>query len=429
MRASSDFDFRAIVRAGDHIAWPQAVGEPTGLTKCLSEQAEDIPHATIVVGMTTTPTLATFAPHFKFLCLNGAGNARIATAQSGNRVIPAHVSAIPGLIRGGRIRVDVALVRVRPTEDAAAYSLGVICDFVHELIEAARVVVAEIDERMPLTRQDAIIARGRLTHLTRADGHEPTIVDPTPSETDVEVARRVAALIPDRATVQFGVGGLPVAVCGALSGHSDLGLHSGVIPDAAVALIQSGVVTNRYKGIDERVSVTGGLFGTRQLLDFAHENNVIALRRATHTHSVKTLAQINTLFSINSAIAVDLTGQVNSEVAGGRYVGAVGGQVDFVRGARLSSGGRSIIALASTTSDGKHSKIVANLGAAPVTTARSDVDLVVTEHGVADLWGLDLRARAEALVAIAAPSFRDELANGIDAACGAKRPPADMEIA
>jgi acyl-CoA hydrolase len=429
MQPSSDFDFRAIVRAGDHIAWPQAVGEPTGLTDRLARQGDDLPRATIVVGMVTTPTLTTIGPRFDFLCLNGGANARIAAARSGNRVIPAHVSAIPGLIRDGRIPVDIALVRVRPTERADVYSLGVICDFVHEMIEAARVVVAEIDERMPLTRQDSLVARDQLTHIVLADGREPIVTDPTPSERDVAVARRVAALIPDKATVQFGVGGLPVAVCGALSSHSNLGLHSGVIPDAAVALIDSGVVTNRYKGIDEGVSVTGGLFGTRRLFDFAHENKAIALRRATHTHAAKTLAQINMLFTINSAVAIDLTGQVNSEVAGGRYVGAVGGQIDFVRGARFSANGRSIIALTSTTPDGKHSKIVASLGGAPVTTARSDVDLVVTEHGVADLWGLDLRARTKALIAIADPTFRDDLAGAVDAACGVRPPSARMEMA
>jgi acyl-CoA hydrolase len=310
--------------------------------------------------------------------------------------------------------MNVALIRVRPTQDPAVMSLGVMTDFVHEMVEAARVIVAEVDERLPLTRADALIARERITHFTAADSPEPTMPDPAPSEADTAVARHVAALIPDRATVQFGVGGLPVAVCRALSGHRDLGLHSGVIPDAAVDLIEKGVITNRHKGIDEGVSVTGGLFGTRRLFDFAHDNPAIALRRASYTHAARTLLQINTLFTINSAVELDLSGQVNAEMAGGRYVGAVGGQVDFVRGARLSSGGRSIIALASATPDGKHSKIVPRLRGQPVTTARSDVDLVVTEHGVADLWGLDFHARAKALIAIADPAFRDRLASELE---------------
>lgn len=407
---SSDFDFAAVLRAGDHVAWPQGTGEPTGLTGRLVAQGAGLPRPTLVLGMVTTPTLDNSrSDAFDFLCLNGAANTRKAAARSGNRVIPAHVSAIPALIAARKIPVDVVLVRVRPTDDPEVMSLGVMVDFVHEMIDSARVVIAELDERMPLTGQDALIARSRLNHLTLADGVEPSMPDPVPSVVDAAVAERVAALVPDHATVQFGVGALPVAVCSALRGHKGLGLHSGVIPDAAVDLIEAGVIDNLHKGIDPGVTVTGGLFGTRRLMDFAHANPQIALRRATYTHSARTMLAMKTLYSINSAVEVDLTGQVNAEMAGSRYVGAVGGQIDFVRGGRLSEGGRSIIAMSSTTPDEKHSKIVMKLGGRPVTTARSDVDLVVTEYGSAALWGLDLRARAEALIAVAHPAFRAQL--------------------
>lgn len=408
---SSEFEFSGILRAGDSVIWPQGTGEPTGLSGRLVATAATLPPFTLVVGMVTTQTLAQAAAgNPAFLCLNGAGGARRAAQLSGGRVIPAHVSALPGLIRSRRIPVDVALIRVRPTADPKVFSLGVMVDFVHEMVEAARVVVAEIDERMPLTRADALIEAARISHFTTADGPEPLLPDPDPSPTDIAVAARVAALIPDRATVQFGVGGMPVAVCAALGGHQGLGLHSGVIPDCAVALIEAGVVTNAHKGLDAGVTVTGGLFGAARLNAFAHDNDAISLRRAAYTHAPQTLAGLERLHTINSAIEIDLTGQVNAEIAGGRYVGAVGGQVDYVRGARLSPGGRSIIAMASTTPDGRHSKIVTGLGARPVTTARSDIDLVVTEYGVADLWGLDLPARAQALIAIAHPDFRDGLA-------------------
>jgi acyl-CoA hydrolase len=156
-------------------------------------------------------------------------------------------------------------------------------------------------------------------------------------------------------------------------------------------------------------SVTGGLFGTRKLFDFAHGNPNICMRGARYTHSTSTMARLHAFHTINSAIAIDLTGQVNAEMVGKRYLGAVGGQVDFVRGARLSRGGRSIIALTSVTPDGKHSKIVTNLAGQPVTTARSDIDTVITEYGVADLWGLDLIERANALISIAHPKFREQL--------------------
>jgi acyl-CoA hydrolase len=408
---SSGFDFASVLRPGDHVAWPQGTGEPTGLSAALLGQAAALPDITLVLGMVTSGTLdGLHGRRPRFLCLSGAANSRKAAALSGDRIVPAHVSAIPELILSRRIPVDVALIRVRPTDDPEVLSLGVMVDFVHEMIDAARIVVAEIDERMPRTADDALVARGRITHFTVADGVEPQIFDPRPSASDLEAARRVADLVPDRATVQVGIGSMPVAVCAALRDHQGLGLHSGVIPDAAVDLIEAGIIDNRHKGIDAGVTVTGGLFGSRRLMDFADGNPAIAMRRATYTHSPRTLSAIRNLYTINSAIEIDLGGQVNSEVAGRRYVGAVGGQVDYVRGGRLSPGGRSIFAMASVTPDGRHSKIVANLDGRPVTTARSDVDLVVTEYGVADLWGLDLAARAKALIAIAHPDFRDRLA-------------------
>lgn len=407
---SSDFDFATILRAGDHVIWPQGVGEPTGLTARLVAQAAALPRVTLVPGMVTTPTFDALPPEtFDLLCLNGAAQTRKMAAASGNRIIPAHVSAIPGLILDRRVPVDVALIRVRPTDDPDVFCLGVMVDFVHEMIEAARVVVAEIDDRLPLACGDSLVARDQIDVFTLADGPEPVIADPVPSAQDRAVAERVVALIPDGATVQVGVGGLPVAVCANLKGHRGLGLHSGVLPDAAIDLLLSGAVDNLNKGIDIGVTVTGGLFGTRHLFDFADRNEKIMLRRASHTHSVRTLSQLHKLYSVNSAVEIDLSGQVNSELVGRRYVGAVGGQVDFVRGARLSAGGRSIIALGAVTPDERNSKIVLSLAGRPVTTARSDVDLVVTEFGVADLWGRDLHARAQALIAIAHPAFRDQL--------------------
>jgi len=229
---SSGFDFASILRGGDHIAWPQGTGEPTGLSARLIRQSPALPRVTLVLGMVTTRTLDKLGEgKLEFLCLNGAANTRKAVALSDNRVVPAHVSAIPSLILARRIKVDVALIRVRPTPDPDLLTLGVMVDFVHEMIASARVVIAEIDERMPVTGGDALIDRSRITHFTTADGEEPLIFDPSPSESDVAVAERVAALIPDRATVQFGVGGLPVAVCNALRDHKGLGLHSGVIPN------------------------------------------------------------------------------------------------------------------------------------------------------------------------------------------------------
>ncbi len=408
--SSSALDLRAHLHAGDVVTWPQGTGEPLGLTRRLVVQRHELPELELFLGMMTSDTIQPeHADRFRFRTLNGAGTTRRLTAAGLADIIPAYVSAVPGLVRSGTIRVDVVLLRVRPHPQPGFFTVGVMADFVPAFVAAARVVIAEIDERLPLTGQDALIAADDIDLLTTCDAGEVLMPDPEPDTVDQKVAANVAALIPDGATIQLGVGTLPVAVCRALSSHRDLGVHSGVIPDAVVDLVEKGVVTNARKGIDVGRIVTGGLFGTQRLNRFADGNPAVEIRSADYTHNQRVLCRLERLYSINSGVEVDLTGNVNSEVAAGRYLGAIGGQVDFVRGAIASEGGRSIIALPSATPDGKHSRIVASLAGRPVTTTRGDVDIVVTEHGVADLRGRSFKERAERLRAIALPAFRDRL--------------------
>jgi acyl-CoA hydrolase len=407
---SSTLDFSRYVRTDDVVTWPQGTGEPLGLSARLVAQRHALPPLEIFIGMTTSNTLSPeHADRFRFRTLNGAGTTRRLTIANVADIVPAYVSAVPGLVRSGAIRVDVVLLRVRPHPKPGFFTVGVMADFVPAFVAAARCVIAEIDERLPITSQDALVAEADIDVLTECDAGEILLPDPDPDETEMRVAACVAELIPDGATIQLGVGGLPVAVCRALEGHRDLGVHSGVIFDALVDLVEKGVVTNARKGIDVGKTVTGGLFGARRLMDFANRNDALEMRSSDYTHNQQVLARVQNLYAINSGVEVDLTGNVNSEVAAGRYLGAIGGQVDFVRGALASPGGRAIIALPSTTPDGKHSKIVASLEGRPVTTPRGDVDLVVTEYGVADLRGRSFSERAERLRAIAHPDFRDRL--------------------
>ena len=408
--SSSAFDYTSHIRAGDVVTWPQGTGEPLGLTCRLVEQRHALPPLDIFVGMSSSKTLAPGqADRFRFRALNGAGNNRTLTAANVADIVPCYVSAIPGLIRSGAIRVDVVLLRVRPHPKPGYYTVGVMADFVPALVAKARCVIAEIDPRLPLTAQDALVAAGDIDVFTECDAGEILLPDPEPDEIDQRVAAHVAALIPDGATIQMGVGGLPVAVCRALEHHRELGVHSGVISDVIVTLVEKGVVTNARKGVDAGRIVTGGLFGSRRLMDFADGNDALEMRSSDYTHNIQALARVQNLYAINSGIEVDLTGNVNSEIAAGRYLGAIGGQLDFVRGAHASPGGRSIIALPSTTPDGKHSRIVASLEGRPVTTPRGDADIVVTEYGVADLRGRSFSERRERLRAIAHPDFRDRL--------------------
>jgi acyl-CoA hydrolase len=404
----SGFDFSDIIRPGDVVAWPQGPGEPTGLSGALIAQRHELQPFSLLLGLGASRTVRPeHGDRIKLRALNGAGTNRGWTEAA--EIVPVPISRTPGLIRSGALRVDVVLLRVRPSGTPGYFTTGVISDYTQALVEAARVVVAEIDERLPRTGDDALIPSEAIHHVVLAFGSDILMPDPLVSAVDRAIAENVAGLIPDGATIQLGVGNLPVAVAEALHKHRELGVHSGVVSDVLVDLVEAGVITNTRKGIDMGITVTGGLFGTERLRAYADGNPGIAMRASTYTHDAETLGRLHKLHAINSAIEIDVTGQVNSEVAGTRYLGAVGGQLDFVRGAQRSPGGRSIIALPSTTADGKHSRIVASLDGRPVTCPRSDADLVVTEYGVADLRGCDLHERARRLLAVAHPSFRDAL--------------------
>jgi acyl-CoA hydrolase len=270
------------------------------------------------------------------------------------------------------------------------------------------VVIAEVNERVPFTFGDALLPAARIdcaVHVSRT----PVEVPPAPIvATDLAIARHAAGYIRDGAVIQVGIGAVPDAILRLLHDRRDLGVHSGMIGDGLVDLVEAGVVTNAMKPIDTGVSVAGALIGTRRLYDFAHRNPQIGVRRSSHTHGEEVLSRLRGLVTINSALEIDLTGQVNAERTGAEYLGGTGGQVDYVRAGARSPGGRSIIALPATARGGSISRITAAL-TGPVTTARSEVDVIVTEFGAAELKGKTLADRARRLVQIAHPAFREEL--------------------
>jgi acyl-CoA hydrolase len=399
------------LRPQDVIGWPQGPGEPLALTEALVAQRADLESPVLFFGLSSSGTLRPeLAEHFALRALNGAGTNRRISALAD--IVPCHVSMVPALMRSGDLRVDVALIHVRPMP-TGGFTLGVIADFTQALIRQARVVIALVNPALPATRGDALVEADDIDILVESDDRLIDMPDPEPSAAERAVAEQVAALIPDRATVQLGVGTLPAAVAGALASHRELGVHSGVVSDVLVDLVERGVVTNAHKGCDAGRTVTGGLFGTQRLRDFAERSGAVDMRSVEYTHDIATTSTLAQFHTINSVIEIDLTGQANAEIAGDRYLGAVGGQVDFVRGGVASQGGRSIIAFPSTTPDGKHSRVVASLDGRPVTTARSDVDVIVTEYGAAHLRGCPLRERARRLIAIAHPDHRESLLRAV----------------
>jgi acyl-CoA hydrolase len=412
MTATTDaagLDLSKYLRAGDHIVWGQACGEPTTLIESLIAQAEDIGSlsaftATSFSGLLTAEATAKFS----LSSMGAIGALRTVAAAGQLGIVPCHVSQIASMIEQGSIGCDVAFVQVSPPDADGNHSFGLISDHVQAAVAKARVVIAEVNDQVPFTHNTATLPRSRIdcaVHVSRMPVEVPLAKI---GDTDLAIAKLVSGFIEDGAVLQVGIGATPDAVLRLLKDRRDLGVHSGMIGDGVVDLMEAGVITNARKPIDRGISITGALIGTRRLYEFANRNANIGMRNSSYTHDAATLSLLPKLVTLNSAIEVDLSGQVNAEQSGSQYLGGTGGQVDFVRAGVRSPGGCSIIALPATAKGGKISRITTALSG-PVTTARSDVDVIVTEFGAAQLRGQTLAERARRLVAIAHPDFREEL--------------------
>lgn len=314
-------------------------------------------------------------------------------------VVTCHFSMLPRLFAKRRLPGDVALIQVSPPDSDGRCSFGVGVDYLADAVHHARVVIAEVNDHCPQSSGDGI-AWDRLDAVVRTS--RPLLEAPVPRPGDIHamIAQNVATIVEDGDTIQLGVGALPEAILTALRSHRDLGVHSGMISDGILDLINCGAITNERKGIDRWLTVTGAALGTARLFDALSERDEIRLMPVSYTHAPETLARLGGLTAINSALEVDLSGQVNSEYACGRRVGAVGGQVDFMRAAAYL-GGKPVIAIPAR-------RIVAALNG-PVTTARSDVDWIVTEHGACSLFGLSESRRRRELLRIAGPERSEGL--------------------
>jgi acyl-CoA hydrolase len=397
------------IRPGDHIVWGQACGEPTTLVEALIAQAESIGRLSAFAATSFSGILdATATERLNLSSMGAIGALRTVAATGRLGIVPCHVSQIGPMIEQGLIGCEVAFVQVSPPDADGNHSYGLISDFVQAAVKTARVVIAEVNERVPFTFGDSVLPRSRIDCAVQVS-RTPVEVSPAKiGETDLAIAKIVAGYIDDGAVLQVGIGATPDAILRLLHDRRDLGVHSGMIGDGLVELVETGVITNALKPIDTGVSITGALIGTQRLYEFAHRNAKIGMRGSSYTHSEATLSCLTRLVTINSAVEVDLTGQVNAEQSGDQYMGGTGGQVDYVRAGSRSRKGCSIIALPATAKGGKISRITASLSG-PVTTARSDVDVIVTEFGAAALKGQTLAERARRLVAIAHPDFREEL--------------------
>lgn len=309
--------------------------------------------------------------------------------------------------------IDLAFIQVAP--DGVDFRHGYNLDFTAAALANCRAVVAEVNEAMPVLAGAPKLPAGTVGHALRSARPLPEYPLAEPSEAAQTIGRLIAELIPDGACLQTGIGAIPHAVLKSLGEKNDLGLHGGLLDDAGFALIEAGVVTGTRKAVDTGVHVAGILLGSDAFYQRVAQRPDVRLRGANHTHEVSVIARLENFVSINSALQIDLSGQINAEMAAGRQVSGTGGSLDFMRGAAASPGGMSIVAMPATARAGTTSRIVANLdGGTPVTATRTDVDWVVTEYGAVRLKGQSVAARRELLTGIAAPAFRDALTRTTD---------------
>jgi acyl-CoA hydrolase len=399
-------DLAPFIGPGTGVWWSQTSAEPVPLVHALLDQADRLGPLRAFCGMSWDDRLTTRLPGSVTLQSYGAlGKLRSLSRDGRLEIIPCNYSALPRLFADGSLPHDVGLIQVSPPDENDLCTLGVGVDYVADAIAHTPIIIAEINRQMPATRGTPRIPLDRFSAVIETD--RPLLQAPVrePDDIDRMIARHAAGLIEDGDTIQLGVGSLPSAVLQELADHADLGMHSGMISDDVAALMEAGVLTGAKKEIDAGLVVTGAALGSTTLYERIPALT-IEFRPASYTHSPGVLAQLRSFVAINSAIEVDLTGQIGAEVRHGVYVGAVGGQADFSRAA-ANTGARSIIALRSRSRG--ESTIKPVLRGGTVTTARTDVDYVVTEHGVASLRGATLAQRASRLLAIAAPEHRDEL--------------------
>jgi len=395
----------------------QACGGPLSLAQAIADERDRFRRLEVCAGLVFAdfPFLQHVGENIRFLTWQVSGPTQKLADEGKLEYLPLRISQVPRTFgRGGPFEVDAAIIQVSPPDANGYVSLGVSPGSIIDVTRGAPIVIAEVNRQAPRALGNASIHVSQITYLVDADypivQHRKSVI----GDVERKIAEHVADLVPDGATIQTGIGAVPEALMFLLDAKKDLGVHSGMISDGYIPLIEKGVINNRRKSIDRHKIVLSELMGGPELFRFAHDNPLLHFDSVSYVHNAHVVSQHESFVSINSAVEIDLGGQVAAESIGPRQISGLGGQFDFVEGVLHSKGGVSIFALPATASRGKVSRIVAQLApGAVVSTPRYLTDVVVTEYGVARLKGKTMRQRAEALIAIAHPDFRDGLSNGL----------------
>jgi len=401
------------VHSGSRVWIQSGCGTPSTLVDALVARAPEVRDVEIIHIMTlgrADYTKPEFEGRFRHSGLFLGANVRAAVAAGRADYTPIFLSEIESLLVSRALPLDVALIQVSPPDAFGFVSLGTTVGCTLTASRCAKIVIAEVNKLVPRTHGDTYIHVSRISSIVETAQPLLEVSSEPPSELHLRVARNVASLIPDGATLQTGIGGISEAVLECLGDKRDLGIHTEMCPDGVIDLMESGVMNGERKSLHRGKAVVSFVLGSRRLFDFIHENPVFEFRSISYTNDPFVVAQNDKMVAINSALQIDLTGQVCADSLGTRPYSGFGGQIDFIRGAARSHGGIPIIALPSTAMHGAVSRIVPVLEpGAGVVTSRADVHYVVTEHGIAYLHGKTLRQRAESLIAIADPQFQQEL--------------------
>jgi acyl-CoA hydrolase len=403
----------APIRSGQSVYVHGASATPETLLTALTQRAAELEDVKLIhlhiegPGPHLAPEMA---GHFRHLALFIGPNARKAINEGRAEYIPAFLSDVPHLFRRRILPLDAVLINVTPPDEHGFCSLGTSVDGTLAAIESADLVIAQLNRGMPRTLGDAFVHVSQIDLGVEVDEPPHAHQMPEIGELERRIGGYVADLVPDGAVIQMGIGAIPAAVGLDLVTKKDLGIHTEMFTDVLVELVESGAVTGRRKEINRGKIVTAFMMGTQRLYDFVNDNPMVEMRPVDYTNDTAVIRRLRRMTAINSAIEIDLTGQVCADSIGPRFYSGIGGQMDFVRGATLAEDGRAVIALPATAMGGAQSRIVPFLkqGAGVVTT-RGHVQTVVTEYGVAELHGRSVAQRARALIAIAHPDFRDEL--------------------
>lgn len=410
--ASSPADAVADVRSANRIFLHGACATPTPLAEALAER-RDLEDVHIYHLHTAGP--APFAApgrekEFRSVSVFSGGPVRAAIAEGRADFVPIFLSDIPDLFTSGTVPLDFAFVQLSPPDAHGLCSLGTSCDAAKAAVESARYVIAEINDRMPRTHGNNIVPFSRIDRFIATNRPLHTHAPEPETEVDGRIGELIANLVEDGSTLQMGIGGIPDAALARMRNKRDLGIHSEMFSDGVVDLFEAGAITNRHKVVGLGRIITSFVNGTERLFKFIDDNPNVAFYPCDWTNDTSIIRQNPRVVAINSAIQIDLTGQVCADSIGHRIYSGIGGQMDFIRGAALSPGGKPIIALPSTAKNGTISRIVTQLApGAGVVTTRGHVHWVVTEYGAVNLHGRTLRERGEALISIAHPDFRAEL--------------------